>query len=141
MGFGGIKRTPADAAFSDCVREAHDYNCQHCGKNNRDNPKACHLSHFCGRRAKSTRWFKENGFCLCAGCHMYMGEHPHEHDKWVRSVLGEGLFQVLIEQSQTLFRVRKQDEKEIAKHYRDEKKKILEKRKNGQEGFIDFVGY
>ena len=136
-----IKRTPADKAFSDCVREAHDYTCQSCGKNNRHNPQACHLSHFYGRRGRSTRWYKDNGFCLCAGCHNYLGEHPLEHSIFVREILGEGCLDILIERAFTPMKVTKDEEKEIAKHYREQLKKILEARKNGVVGFIDFEGY
>jgi hypothetical protein len=141
MSFGGIKRTPADKAFSDCVREAHDYTCQHCGKNNRHNPQACHLSHFYGRRGRSTRWHKDNGFCLCAGCHNYLGEHPLEHSNWVKSILGEGCLDLLTERAYKPMKISKLEEKDIAKHYREQLKIIKEKRANGEEGYIDFIGY
>ena len=136
-----IKRTPADKAFSDCAREAHDYTCQNCGKNNRHNPQACHLSHFYGRRGRSTRWYKDNGFCLCAGCHNYLGEHPLEHSIFVKEILGEGCLDILTERAFTPMKVTKDEEKEIARHYREQLKKILEARKNGVDGFIDFEGY
>lgn len=136
-----IKRTPADKAFSDCLREAHDYTCQHCGKNNRHNPQACHLSHFYGRRGRSTRWYKENATCLCAGCHNYFGEHPYEHTQFIIDELGQGLFDILTERARRPMKVSKEQEKEIAAHYRGQLKDILEKRKNGIDGYIDFTGY
>jgi len=141
MSFGGIKRTPADAAFSDCVREAHDFTCQKCGINMRHNPRAMHLSHFYGRRSKSTRWAKENGFCICAGCHNWLGEHPHEHTEWVKHTIGDSLFDILTEKAHSVYKLYKGEDKDIAKHYREQLKAIKEQRKNGIIGFIDFESY
>ena len=141
MSFGGIKRTSADAAFSDCVREAHDFTCQKCGINMRHNPRAMHLSHFYGRRGKSTRWAKENGFCVCAGCHNWLGEHPHEHTEWVKHTIGEGLFDILTEKAHSVYKLYKGEDKDIAKHYREQLKLIKTKRSEGQQGFIEFESY
>lgn len=141
MSFGGIKRTPADAAFSDCVREAHDFTCQKCGINMRHNPRAMHLSHFYGRRGKSTRWAKENGFCICAGCHNWLGEHPHEHTEWVKHTIGEGLFDILTEKAHSVYKLYKGEDKDIAKHYREQLKLIKTKRSEGHQGFIEFESY
>ena len=141
MSFGAIKRTPADAAFSDCVREAHDFTCQKCGINMRHNPRAMHLSHFYGRRGKSTRWAKENGFCICAGCHNWLGEHPYEHTEWVKHNLGEGLFDILTQKAHSVYKLYKGEDKDIAKHYRDQLKLIKAKRTEGHQGFIEFESY
>lgn len=141
MSFGGIKRTPADAAFSDCVREAHDYTCQNCGINLRHNPRAMHLSHFYGRRSKSTRWAKENGFCLCAGCHNWMGEHPHEHSQWVQDQLGDGLFEILTVKAREIFKYNKEIDKEVARHYRKQLKEMQELRRGGVAGVLFFESY
>jgi len=141
MSFGGIKRTPADKAFSDAVREAHDYECQRCHTNLRHNPRAMHLSHFKGRRSKSTRWDKNNGFCLCAACHNYLGENPDEHTHFARMVLGDALFEITTQKAARPYKLAKGEEDEIKKHYQEQLKEIRRKRAQGQVGYIDFISY
>lgn len=136
-----IKRSTADKYFSDCVREAHDYNCENCGKNNRHNPQACHLSHFYGRRGRSTRWYKDNATCLCAGCHNYFGEHPYEHTEFIKQKLGESTFDALTIRANTPMKVNKAMEKMIADHYRQQLKAIKDSRITDCDGFIDYEGF
>lgn len=141
MSWGGIKRTPGDAAFSACVREANDYTCQKCGINLRHNPRAMHLSHFYGRRGKSTRWDKLNGFCMCAACHSWLGEHPHEHTNLVKDIIGSGAFDILAFKAHTPYKMAKGEDKEIAKHYKEQLKIIQKLRAEGKTGYIDFESY
>lgn len=45
-------------------------------------------AHGFSRRYLSTRWDKRNGFCLCAGCHLYFTLRPHEWEAWMQERLG-----------------------------------------------------
>ena len=47
----------------------------------------------------------------------------------------------MIEKMNNRQKVPKIEEKDIAKHYREELKKILAKRDSGETGYIDFVSY
>lgn len=140
MGFG-IKRTPGDIAFSKCVREANDYQCQSCGINLRHNPGSMDLSHYISRGNNSTRLHKDNGFCLCKGCHMKMGNDPHQHQVFVRSILGDARYEMLMYQKQQLFRLGKAQDKEAKAHYQAELERIEKLRANGQQGYIDFMSW
>ena len=48
---------------------------------------------------------------------------------------------LLLEKREAKIKGSKLEEKEIAKHYREQYRMILEKRKDGQTGFIDFISY
>ena len=141
MSFGGIKRTPADIAFSKTVREANDYVCEYCGIQGRSSPSTMDLSHYFGRRHRSTRWEPLNAFCLCRGCHNKLGESPHDHATWARKMLGEGAYKILVEKKNQIVKIPKTEEKAIAKHYREEYKKLLARRAAGATGKLNFVGY
>lgn len=141
MSFGGIKRTPADIAFSKVVREAADYTCERCGINLRHSPHIMDLSHYFGRRNKSTRFEPLNAFCLCRGCHNNLGDSPHDHKQFVLNQLGEGAYQILLEKKRQVLRIRKADEREIAKHYREEHKRLIKMRERGATGKLEYSGY
>ena len=53
-----------DAAWSLKVREFGM--CENCHKTTRLN-----AHHFYSRSIRSVRWDKDNGFCLCVGCHVW----------------------------------------------------------------------
>jgi len=67
------------------IRENFKHKCVICGK------PANNPHHYYGRRNRSTRWYIENGICLCASCHTFGSRSAHqapEHfrkdilDKW-----------------------------------------------------------
>lgn len=135
MSWGGIKRTPADVAFSKVVREANDNICERCGKPADDN------SHFYGRRNNATRLHGPNCTALCRGCHLYLGEHPHEHTEFMRKKLGDGGYDLLVEKSREICKLGKAEVKKAAAHYRRELEIIKRKRMDGQTGYIEFVSW
>ena len=68
----GIKRTAADAMFSDAVRLSRGYQCEHCkviGMKGAGYPMI-DLAHIYSRKHKSVRWDTMNGLCICRACHM-----------------------------------------------------------------------
>ena len=135
-----IKRTRADAAFSDCVRERVNWICELCNKDYKHKPQGLHCSHYFGRRHKSTRWDKLNAAALCMGCHHKLTENPAQHVGFFVNRLGS-LYEVLVEKHRQILRKQDYSEKEIAKHYRKELRQMKEMRAEGHEGIIEFASY
>jgi hypothetical protein len=123
-----IKRTPADIAFSRCVRYRAGYQCERCGAQHTESSMGLHCSHVHGRRSWSVRFHPENAFALCYGCHSYMGSNPHEHEAFAISKIGPGRYELLLElkRDTRLGKVYRQTggKGEIAKHYRNELKRM-----------------
>jgi len=131
-----IKITPADKAFADCLKAAYDHTCQVCGIQGR-----MECSHIHSRANRTIRWCKENALPKCFVCHKWWHAHPTESGKWFLDKYGGGMELLLLEKKNNKFRISKKDEKEIAKHYREQLKIVEQKRSEGQTGYIDFVSY
>ncbi len=120
----GIKRCPADIAFSDALRLSRNYTCEHCGKvggKGHGTPQM-DMAHIYGRRHKSVRWDTLNGLCLCRHCHQSFTENPLDFEAWLRGYLGQGYLDILNEKRNRIFKTTKPIRAEIAKHYRAELK-------------------
>jgi hypothetical protein len=115
-----IKRDAADKWFSDVVRKKAGHVCESCGKV--EGRMEC--AHIYGRSAKSVRWSLDNAVCLCHYCHMKFTANPLEFTAWLQEELGEGHMEMLREKWQVLMKTNKELRKEIAKHYREEFKKM-----------------
>jgi hypothetical protein len=115
-----IKRDAADKWFSDVVRKKAGHVCEHCNKV--EGRMEC--AHIYGRAAKSVRWSMDNAVCLCHYCHMKFTANPLEFTAWLEEALGKGHMEMLREKWQVLMKTNKQLRKEIAKHYREEFKKM-----------------
>lgn len=118
----GIKREACDKWFSDVVRKKADFICESCGRN--DIGMDC--AHIHGRRAKSVRWSLDNAVCLCRVCHMNYTSNPVDFTRWLEDYLGTAHLDILNEKKNVLLKTNKQLRREIAKHYRDEFKKMQE---------------
>ncbi len=140
-----MKLSPADIVFSQCVRGAADHICLKCyiqkPPTNRRGSSGMDCSHVYGRRHRTIRWAKENAKCLCSTCHRWWHENPTESGKWFLSIVGEAFMEKVREKRDLKIKVSKAEEKEIAKHYRNELKIIEAKRAEGQTGYIDFISY
>lgn len=136
-----MKISAADTNFSKCVREASDWTCLKCKTKYERGSQGLHNSHIFSRRHRTIRWSKLNTKALCFSCHQWFGGNPVDSGYWITELFGEGRIQLLRELRDSGIKVPKTEEKEIAKHYRLELKKILEKRAEGQTGFIDFISY
>ena len=140
----GIRRTPADKWYSDCVRERNFWTCESCFRYFPEGRarQGIHVAHFYGRRHRGLRWHAHNGFCLCAGCHFAFGDSPSEWVVWVEGKLGAGMMEILKERKNSIYKMEKGEEKEIAKHYRDELKLMQETRAGGNgTGRIEFLSW
>ena len=138
---GGIKRTPADAAFSNCVRERSNWHCERCGTKYEGDTRGLDCSHYMGRSAKATRYDPLNAFAHCRGCHQYLSSNPplfceHYSDTF-------GAEDKMLEHFRDVDRGRRahRELKEIAKHYREEHARMQAMRANGIMGRIEFTDY
>jgi len=109
-----IKITPADSWFSKCVRQRAGWACEYCGAQYDQSSQGLHCSHFHGRGNWSVRFHPDNVAALCYGCHRFMEANPHEHTKWFKERIGEGMYQILLELK---------EDKDLAKQYRKTKGK------------------
>jgi len=138
-----MKLTPADIAFSWCVRERAAWTCEKCGRVYTPPTKALHCSHYIGRGNWSTRFEPLNAFAHCFGCHQLLGGDPHLFREWVIDRIGLDRYEIIIEKKENpmIGKQMRHEKKDIAKHYRDEHNKMLKKRANGETGRLEFVGY
>jgi len=74
-------------------------------------------------------------------CHNWYGANPYESGKWLEEVFGEGYMEILRDKKNSIFKFPKKDKEEMFKHYKEEYKKMLEKREEGVEGRIEFTSY
>ena len=112
----GIKRCPADEAFSKAYRMSKGFICEHCGRSDGKTEAA----HIYGRRAKSVRWDTLNILCLCHTCHRTFTENPLDFETWLNGYLGQGYLDILNEKRQSLFKTTAAVRKDIARHYREQ---------------------
>lgn len=135
-----LLRTPADIAFSKCVRERASWRCERCGKQYPEGAGGLECSHGYTRGNWSVRFHPLNAESLCTGCHFREGGLDH---------LKRSLTDWEIERLQELANdtaigrlVRKTKGKgDIAKHYRDEYQRMREQRMAGVQGRIEFEAW
>lgn len=139
----GIKITPADTAFSLCVRERSGWVCQRCKRQYEYKAQGLHCSHYFGRRSHSTRFSELNCFAHCHGCHQYLSSHPDYFYQHYIEEYGETALEILRERHNdlNLGRLVKRNLSDVAKHYREQHKIQLEKRADGVTGWLEFVDY
>jgi hypothetical protein len=127
---------PSDKAFADCLKAAHDYTCERCGKQGR-----METSHVYSRKHRTIRWCKDNANCLCNYCHRIWHDSPLDAFYWFDERYGEARRLFLIEKMNNRNKVSKLEEKDIAKHYKEQLKIVEERRNSGEMDYIDFVSW
>ena len=132
-----MKNSQADVYFAKCVKARANYTCERCGIQSdfMDN------SHNYTRKFRTIRWCGLNALCLCRRCHNWYENNKEDSRDWLRNKIGDGAFNLLIEKRNSNIKIYKSEEKEIAKHYKNELKKIEEKRNQGEQGYIDFISW
>lgn len=131
-----MKVSSADSYFSKCIRAAHGNTCEWCGK-----VGLMDCSHVFSRRHRTIRWDKLNANCLCKGCHRKWHESPANSMQWFEAEFGIGRIDILREKMRSRMVVKTIEEKDIAKHYREQLKLIQASREAGECGYIDFESY
>lgn len=138
----GLKRTPADIAFSMCVRERTNWTCERCGKQYvYPDTQGLDCSHYFSRSNYAVRFDAMNAFVHCRGCHQIFGDNPHDFSEWAKEKLGEH-YNGLVSRSNSAMAgkvARKADKSgEIAKFYRAEHEHMTKLRSQGDMGRIEF---
>ena len=110
-----MKISAADKYFSLCIRTAADNTCVTCGKQGR-----MECSHVYSRRHRTIRWDVENAMSQCNGCHRKWHESPLKSFTWFEYKFGNGRVELLREKMNNKQKVSKLEEKEIAKHYKEQ---------------------
>lgn len=132
---GAIKRTPADIAFSKCVRARAGWKCERCGSQHDASSIGLDCSHHHSRANWSIRFEPMGAEALCYGCHSRVGGTQDRRDE----VLTRDQQDILNEKKNNLSLGREARKTKgvgaIAKHYRMEYKRMLET------GSREFVGY
>jgi hypothetical protein len=82
-----------------------------------------------------------NAQALCFSCHQWYGGNPADSGLWITDLLGEGHMAILREKMNSRVKVSKLEEKNIAKHYREQLKLIEQQRAEGITGRIEFESY
>ena len=136
-----MRISPADTAFAKCVKARTGWKCERCSAQHVEGSRGLHCSHIFSRRHRTIRWSGDNAQALCFSCHSWYGGNPADSGMWITDLLGEGHMAMLREKRDSMMKVSKGDEKEIAKHYRMELAKIELKRGHGVQGYIEFVSY
>ena len=136
-----MKISPADIAFSRCVKARTDWLCERCHTQHEQKSMGLHCSHIFSRRHRTIRWCADNAQSLCFSCHSWYGGSPADSGIWITDLLGEGHMNLLREKRDNRVKVSKLEEKQIAKHYREQLKIIEEKRLTGGIGTIDFESW
>ncbi len=138
---GGIKRTPADIAFSNAIRERADWKCEReeCGTTRGDGRLEC--SHFYGRRHRGLRFLPDNCACLCHNCHRFFTEDPAAHVHWFTQHVGEGMMDILRDKKNTIWKLAPGELKEIAAFYRQEYRLLKKAREEGETGRLEISSY
>jgi hypothetical protein len=141
--YNGIKRTSADAAFSNCVRERSNWTCERCGAEHPAPTTALHCSHFFGRGNWSVRHDPDNADALCHGCHRYFTANPADYFNWKVKKIGLVRLGILEEKKDNpaFAKQARREEKEMAEHYIDQLAIMCRLRYAGETGWLDFIGY
>ena len=102
-----------------------------------------HCSHFFSRRHRSVRWNPDNGTSMCFSCHNRLGGDPDDFVRWMRERVGEGMIDILREKRDDLMLAKslKKNETDIARHYREEFKRLKGLRSEGHVGRLEIIGY
>lgn len=133
----GIKRTPADVAFSNCIRERSDWTCERCGTQYQPKARGLECSHGHTRGKWGVRFVGLNAEALCTGCHFREGGLARLEKVWTDWERERVL--ELVNDTTWGSIVRKTKGKgDIAKHYRDEYDRMRERRAEGVTGRIEF---
>jgi len=140
---GGIKRTTADAMFSNCVRERSNWTCERCGTRYEPPTGALHCSHFFGRGSWAIRHDPDNADALCYGCHRFFGSNPTIYAEWHEKKIGKERTEILVEKRENplLAKQAHREEKQMVIHYLGELQMMKLLRQDGATGWLDFQGY
>ncbi len=125
-----IKITPADSAFSKCVRALAKWRCEVCNTQYTPSDTGLHCSHFHGRGNWSVRFDPKNAEAACYGCHAKLEGSPHDFTRRWEQKLGQYEYDLLLERKNDIGLGREYRKTKgkglVAKHFREQLKLIEE---------------
>lgn len=140
-----LKRTAADKWFSNCIRIAQNWTCEHCGRNYENNRQGLDCSHFYGRANYSVRFYPLNAFAHCMGCHRELGENPALFVEFVEKQLGQHGAEIIRSMSTdtSIGRAARKADKDgsLSKHYREQFRIMEAKREGGDMSVLTFEAW
>ena len=137
----GLKRTPADIAFSQCVRERANWKCERCGTQYHEKSMGLECSHHHSRGKWAIRFDPMNAESLCTGCHFEEGGTEQRRNLVLTEAEQDLLFEKMRDTSLGKMARQTKGKGDIAKHYRNEYARMRELRLSGEIGRIEFIGY
>ena len=117
---GGIKRTAADAHFSNAVRSRDRWTCQRCRKSYEHSTQGLDCAHIVGRRGASTRYDLHNALSLCFTCHKWFDGEILEAGDWFCKTFGEARKDYLLERKNWVVKNNDKLRNAVSAHYRQE---------------------
>ena len=136
----GIKRTPADIAFSQCIRERSDWTCERCGTKYERGARGLECSHYHTRGKWGVRFHSLNAEALCTGCHFLEGGLKRADIQLTEFELD--VLTDLVNDTGLGKEIRKTKGKgAIAKHFREQLQIMQDKRAAGAQGRLEFEDY
>ncbi len=121
---GGIKRTAADAHFSNAVRSRDRWTCQRCRKNYEHATQGLDCAHIVGRRGASTRYDLQNALSLCFTCHRWFDGEILEAGDWFCKTFGDDRKHYLLERKNWVVKNNDKLRNSVSAHYRQELKSL-----------------
>lgn len=136
-----LLRTPADAAFSLCVRERAEWRCERCGSS--PEKQGLHCAHVMSRGHWSVRFDPSNALSLCYGCHRITEQRREvEFIPLVIRTFGELEWdRVFAESKRPTGKAIRRQIKAIAAHYRAEHQRMTRYRDCGHVGRLEFEAW
>jgi len=109
-----------DDAWSLLVKLVAGNKCEYCGKTS---PLNSH--HVYSRSKKSTRWFVDNGVCLCVGHHTFSSgfsahKTPTEFTEWIIERRGQGWYDNLRKVANQTMKLHQHEKEEILNFLQNE---------------------
>ena len=140
-GKSATNTTPADVAFSLCVRERAEWRCENCGTQHNPSSVGLGCSHHHGRGNWSIRFSPLNGESLCTACHYAVGGTEERRQEVLTKQEQDILWELKADTNLGREYKRTKGKGAVAKHYRDEFKRMQDLRASGVTGRIEFVGW
>ena len=134
-----IRRDKADDLFSKLVRERAGWACETCHKYYPEGSRqGLHCSHLYSRRHKATRWYPQNAFAQCYGCHQKYGSDPLEFVRTLETIFGRKRLDELAARKESILPMSKVYKAQIVKNLQQELDRMLERRAQGERGRLEF---
>lgn len=130
-----------DKIFKDLVRGRTEHICENCGTDNAHDTRKSHTAHIHSRKHRATRWHSDGAVCLCASCHRHFTDFPVKWQDAARRILGEVRYERAYALHNSIRKYTKAEKAEMLKHYKAEKRRMEQRRKDGETGYLEFVGY